>query len=88
MEMIFWRQWNGKIVRCMMTLILAVGGSMKWINTLNICMINFKKIVEINYTYRSLTKTIAKNILWRITIFLFIRKRMREGGYLEQNKDG
>ena len=29
----------------------------------------------------------AKEILWRITIFLFLREWMIEGGYSDQNKD-
>ena len=69
-----------------MTLILAVGGRMKWIMTLNLCLMPSKKILDINYTYSSLTKQMKKKILWRLTILLFIREWMIKGGYLEQNE--
>ena len=63
----------------MMTLILDVGRSMKWMMTLNLCLIPLKKILEINYTYGYLTQPMAKEILWRVTVFLFLREWMREG---------
>ena len=31
-------------------------------------------------------KLMTKEILWRVTIFLFIREWMREGGYSDKNK--
>ena len=34
-----------KMVICMMTLILSVGGIMKWIMALNLCIITLKKIL-------------------------------------------
>ena len=68
-EMICWRQWHEKMAICMMNLILDVGRSMKRMITLNICLIPLKKILEINYTYVSLTQPMAKYILCRTTIF-------------------
>ena len=34
-KLIFWRKWNEEMVICILTLILAVGRSMKWMMTLN-----------------------------------------------------
>ena len=65
----------------MMTLIIAVGRSMKWMMALIMCLIHLNKILEINYTYGSLTQPMAKYILWRVTIF-FIYRRMDEKGGL------
>ena len=73
------------MVICIMNLILAVGRSMKWTMTLNICLINLKKILEINYIYGSLTQPMEKDILWRVTI-LFIYHRMDERGGLFREK--
>ena len=47
---------------------------------------HLRKILEINYTYGSLTQQMAKNILWWVAIFLFIREWMREGVYSKQKK--
>ena len=55
--------------------------------TLNIFLMPLKKILEINYKYGSMTQPTAKEILWRVTIFLFLREWMREGCYSEQNED-
>ena len=52
---------------------------------LNLCLMPLKKILYMDYKYVSMTKPMAKEILWRVTIFLFLREWMREGGYLEQN---
>ena len=71
----------------MMTMILAVGGIMKWIMKLNLCIMPLRKIIDIKYTYGSLTKPILKEKLWRVTIFLFLKECMRKGGYLETNED-
>ena len=68
-EMIFWMQWNEKMVRCMMNLILDVGRGMKWMMTINLCLMPLKKILEINYKYGSLTQSTTNEILWRVTIF-------------------
>ena len=68
-----------KMVRCMITLILAVGRSMKWMMTLNLYMMLLKKILDIKYTYLSLTQPMEKYILWMVTIFLFLREWMTEG---------
>ena len=69
------------MIRFIMTLILAVGGSMKWIMTLNICFMPLKKISDINYTYGSLKNPMSKEILGRVTIFS-INNRMNERGGL------
>ena len=71
----------------MMNLILAIGRIMKWMMTLNLCLMPLNKILEINYTYGSLTQPIMKKILWRVNMFLFLREWMREWVYSEQNKD-
>ena len=68
-----------------MTLILAVGRNMEWTMTLNICMIRWKKILDINYTHGSLKQPTTKNILWRVTI-LFICQIMGERGGLFRAK--
>ena len=73
------------MVRCMMTLILAVWGIMKWMITLNLCMIPLNEILEINYTYVSLTQPMAKEILLRVTI-IFISQIMDERGGLFRAK--
>ena len=71
----------------MITLILAVERSMKLMMTLNLCLINLKKILDINYTYGSLAQLIAKDILWRVIIILFPIEWVIEGGYSRQNED-
>ena len=73
------------MLRCMMTLILAVGRSMKLTMTLNLCLNHLKKILEINYKYGSLTQTTAKDILWEVTIF-FISQIMDDRGGLFRAK--
>ena len=83
LEMILWRQWNEKKLRGMMNMVLAVERSMKWMMPLNIWMMPLKKILEINYTYGSMTQPTAKEILWRVTIYLFLRESTRDGGYSE-----
>ena len=67
-EMICWMKWNEKMVGYVMTMIIAVGRSMKSMMTLNLCLIPLKKILEIIYTYGYLKQPIEK-ILWRVTIF-------------------
>ena len=62
------------MVRYVMTMILAVGRKMKWVMTLNICMMPLNKILEINYTHGSLKQPTEKNILWRVTIFFIIQR--------------
>ena len=69
----------------MMNLILAVRRSMKWMITLNLCLMPLKKILEINYTYGSLTQPMAKDILCRVTI-IFISQIMDERGGLFRAK--
>ena len=73
------------MLRYVMTLILAVGRNMKWMMTLNLYLMPLKKILEINYKYGSLKQPMAKNILWRVTIF-FISQRMGERGGLFRAK--
>ena len=80
-EVIFWRQWNEKMVRYVMTLNLSVGRNMKWMITLNLCLVPLKKILEIKYTYGSLKEQMEKKILDRVTI-LFISKILGERGEL------
>ena len=70
-----------KMVRYVMTLILAVGGNMKLMMTLNICLMPLKKILDINYKYGSLKQPTEINTLWRVTIFLFLREWVIEMGY-------
>ena len=74
-----------KMVTCMMTMILAMWRSMAWMMTINLCLMPLKKILEINYTYGSLTQPMTKEILWRVNIF-FIYQRMDERGGLFREK--
>ena len=60
------------------------GEEHEWMTKLNICLIPLKKIPEINYTHGSLKQPMTKDILWSVTISLFIREWLREGGYSEQ----
>ena len=48
------------MVRYVMTLILAVGRNMKLVITLNLCLISFNKVLEINYTYGYLKQKTEK----------------------------
>ena len=52
------------MVRCVVNLILDVGRNIKWIMTLNLCIMTLKKILKINYIYGSLKKPMAKKIWW------------------------
>ena len=70
----------------MMNLILDLGRSMKWMMTLNLYLIPLKKILEIYYTYESLTQPMGKDILWRVPI-IFISQRMDERGGLFKSKE-
>ena len=74
-------KWNKKMVRYVMTLIIAVGRNLKLIMALNLCMMPLNKIIDINCTHGSLKKSTEKNILWRVTIFLFLREWVIEMGY-------
>ena len=76
-----------KMVRYVMTLILAVGRNMKFIMTLNLCLIPLKEIPEINYAYGSRKQPTEKYILWRVTIF-FISQIMgdRDGLFIAQGR--
>ena len=74
-----------KMVTCMMTMILDMWRSMAWMMTINLCLMPLKKIIEINYTYGSLTQPMTKEILWRVNIF-FIYQRMDERGGLFREK--
>ena len=82
--MIFWGKWNEKVVRCMMTLILAVGWSMKWMMSLNICLMPLGNSRDKIYISLS-DKPMAKEILCRVTIF-FISQIMDERGGLFRAK--
>ena len=63
-EMIFWRKWNEKMIRCVITLILDVGSNIKWVMTLNLYMILLKIILEKNYTYFYLKQTMSNKKCW------------------------
>ena len=65
----------------MVTLILAVWRSMKWMMTLNLFLMPLKNIIDIKYTHGSMAQLTAKEILWRVTIF-FISQIMDEKGGL------
>ena len=54
-----------KMVRYVITLIIYLCRKMKWMITLNLCMITLNKILEINYKYGSLKQPMEKYILWR-----------------------
>ena len=63
------------MVRYVMTLILAVGRNMKLTMTLNICLMNLKKILEIKYTYGSLKQPTENIYMMKSNnIYLFIRE--------------
>ena len=68
-----------------MNLILAVGRSMKWMMTLNLCLMSLGKIIDINYTYGSMIQPMSKEILCRVTI-IFIYHRMDDRGGLFRAK--
>ena len=51
---------NEKMVRYVMTLILAAERNIKLMMTLNICMMPLEKILEINYKYGSLKQPTEK----------------------------
>ena len=48
---------------------------------LNFCMMPLKKILAINYIFGFLEQPMAKNTLWRVTIF-FVYHRMGDIGGL------
>ena len=52
-----------KMVRSMMTMILAVGRNIKWTMTLNLCLMPLNKTSEIKYTYGYLNQPMAQNIV-------------------------
>ena len=80
-------KWNEKMVRYVMTLILAVGRNMKLMMKLNLCLITLKEILDINYTYGYLEQPTEKNILWRVTIFfIYQRMRYRDGLFTEKER--
>ena len=67
------------MVRYVINLILAVYKNMKWMMTLNICLIISKEILEIYYIYGSLEKPTKKKMLLRV-IKLFIYQSTGEIG--------
>ena len=71
--------WNEKMVRYVMTLILSVGSNIKLMMTLNLCMMSLKKILEINYTYGSLKQPTEKYPLEGNNIFISQRMGDRYG---------
>ena len=86
-EMIFWMKWNEKMVRYVMTMILAMVRNMKVMMKLNLCMTPLKKVLDINYTYGYLKQPTKKDILWRVTI-IFISQRMsdRYGSFIAKGR--
>ena len=76
-KMICWMQWNEKMLRYAMNLILDVGRNMKCMMTLNLCLTPLKKTPDINYRYGFLKQPTEKHILSRLTI-LFISHIMSE----------
>ena len=54
------RLWNKKMLRCMITLIIAVSRSIKLMMKLHLCLMPLKKLLETNYTYIYLTQPMAK----------------------------
>ena len=49
-----------KMVRYVMTLILDLGRNMKWMMTINICIVPLKKIIEINYKCEYIKRPMVK----------------------------
>ena len=64
-------KWNGKMVRYVMTLILAVGRNMKLMMTINLCIMPLNKIIDIKYTYGSLKQPTEKYLVQGNNIFYF-----------------
>ena len=58
-----------KMVRYVMTLILAVRRNMELMMKINLCLMPLKKILEINYTYSYMKQPTEKYILWKVKIF-------------------
>ena len=56
-------QCNAKMVRYVMNLILDLGSNMKYIMTLTLCMMPFKKKLEIIYVCGSLNQPMEQNML-------------------------
>ena len=79
-DMVFWSQWNAKMVISVMTLILAVGRNMIWMITLPLCMISLKNIRDKIYIRVSEATDVAKNIVGGN--FIFISQRLDGRGVL------
>ena len=75
------------MVISVMDLILSMGGNMKWMMTLSLCMILLNKIVAIKYKYGSLNQPMVQNILWRVTILIIYHIIGEIGGYSDQKED-
>ena len=63
------------------------GRNIKLTMILNLYMMPLNKILEINYTYGSLKQPTTTNILWRVTVYLFIRGWVIEMDYLQQKEN-
>ena len=53
-------EMESKMVIYVMTLILAVGRNIKFMMTLNLCIIPLNKILEVNYSYGSMKQPTEK----------------------------
>ena len=74
-----------KNVIYVMTLIISMGGNIKWVMKINICLIPLKEILEINYSYGYLKQPKLQKYLVECER-LFICQIMVERGGLLRSK--
>ena len=74
------------MVRSMMNLILDMGRNMKWTTILNLGLITLNKILKDKLYIRLSKKTMAKKILWRVTIFFIFQRMVERGGLFTEKR--
>ena len=74
------------MVRSMMNLILDMGRNMKWTTILNLGLITLNKILKNKLYIRLSKKTMAKKILWRVTIFFIFQRMVERGGLFTEKR--
>ena len=74
-----------KMLIYVVTLIISVGGNMKWMMTLTLFLMPLNKILKIKYIYVSMNQPMAQNILLRVTT-MFIYHIMSDRGGLFRAK--
>ena len=68
-----------------MTLIISVGGNIKWMMTLTLFLVPLNKILKLKYIYGSMNQPMAQNISLRVTT-MFIYHIMSDRGGLFRAK--